>query len=277
MTIEEKIKENLEQFTKTEEKIYKYFLDNKRSIAFLSIQELSENLELGRASILRFANKLGFKGFAALKKEIINELKDDISPLDKFSVSLNEKAEKNFNINHIAEDEVKNINHLVNNFDQKKFNKAANLIMEAENIYIAGHGSSHYIAGLSAFLLQRVGYRAFHLNNSSLSFVEQLVNIRKDDLLIEFSFPPYFSNTTMAAEFAKKQKAGVISITNSVVAPVTKHSSVSLIVKTENQILTNSMTPIIVLLYTLIDEVAVKDKERSKNTIRKLISTREEN
>ncbi|MFA8343864.1 MAG: MurR/RpiR family transcriptional regulator, partial [Rhodothermaceae bacterium] len=167
--------------------------------------------------------------------------------------------------------------HLVNNFDQKKFNKAANLIMEAENIYIAGHGSSHYIAGLSAFLLQRVGHRAFHLNNSNLSFIEQLVNIRKDDLLIEFSFPPYFSNTTMAAEFAKKQKAGVISITNSVVAPVTKHSSVSLIVKTENQILTNSMTPIIVLLYTLIDEVAVKDKERSKNTIRKLISTREEN
>jgi len=274
MTIEEKIKENLDQFTKTEKKIYKFFLENKRSIAFLSIQELSENLELGRASVLRFANKIGFKGFAALKKEIINELKDDISPLDKFSVSLNKKAEKDFNINQIAEDEVKNINYLVNNFDQKKFNKAANFIMQADNIYIAGHGSSHYIAGLSAFLLQRVGYRAFHLNNSSLSFVEQLVNIRKKDLLIEFSFPPYFSNTTMAAEFAKKQKSKVVAITNSVVAPVTKHSTVSLTVKTDNQIFTNSMTPIIVLLYTLIDEVAVKDKERSRTTIKKLISTR---
>lgn len=276
MTIEDKIKENLDQFTKTEKKIYKYFLDNKRSIAFLSIQELSENLDLGRASILRFANKLGFKGFAALKKEIISELKDDITPLDKFNLTLDDNASKQFNVNQIAEDEVQNINYLLNNFDQKKFSKATDLIMKSENIYITGHGSSHYLAGLSAFLLQRVGYRAFHLNNSNLSFVEQLVNIRKNDLLIEFSFPPYFNETTLAAEFAKKQKSNVISITNSVVAPVTKHSNVALLVKTDNRIFTNSMTPIIVLLYALIDEVAVKDKKRSKNTIQKLISTRKE-
>lgn len=275
MTIEDKIKNQLSSFTKTEEKIYQYFLENKQSIAFLSIHELSEKLDLGRASILRFANKLGYKGFAALKKEIIEELKDDIAPLDKFNVNLNQNTPKHFSINQIAEDEVNNINNLLNNFDQKKFNKAANLIVKADNIYIAGHGSSHYLAGLTAFLLQRVGHRAFHLNNSSLSFVEQLVNIRENDLLIEFSFPPYFADTTQAAEFTKKQKSKVLSITNSIVSPITKHSNVSLLVKTDNRIFTNSMTPIIVLLYTLIDEVAVKDTKRSKDTIQKLISTRE--
>ena len=275
MTLEEKIKDKLSEFTRTEEKIYKYFLDNKQNIAFFSIQELAEKLGSGRASILRFANKLGYDGYASLKKEIIQELKDDISPLDKFNVSLDENTYEQISINQIAEDEVSNINNLLNNFDQKKFSKAANLIVKAANIYIAGHGSSHYLAGLSAFLLQRVGYRAFHLNNSSLSFVEQLVNIREKDLLIDFSFPPYFKDTTIAAEFAKKQKSKVLTITNSVVAPITKHSSVSLVVKTDNRIFTNSMTPVIVLLYTLIDEVAIKNTKRSKNTIKKLISARE--
>lgn len=277
MSLEEKIKEHLETFTKTEEVIYKYFLENKQSVAFISIQELAEQLNLGRASILRFANKLGYSGFAALKKEIIEELKDDISPLDKFGVSLSEDAAEHSNITQIAEDEVNNINFLINNFDKKSFNKAVNLIVKADNIYIAGHGSSHYLAGLSAFLLQRVGYRAFQLNNSNLSFVEQLVNIRPEDLLIDFSFPPYFAPTTAAAEFAKKQKSKVLSFTNSVVAPITKHSNVSLLVKTDNRIFTNSMTPIIVLMYSLIDEVAIKNKERSKHTINKVISSRGEN
>ncbi len=274
MSLEKRIKNNVNGFTKTEQKVLAYFLENKKSVAFLSIHELSEKLKLGRASILRFANKLGYDGYAALKKEIIEELKNDITPIEKFKVILDDKSVKHFSINQIAEDEVKNINHLINNFEEKKFNKAAQLISKAGNIYIAGIGLSHYMSGLTSYLLQRVGHRAFHLNNSSLSFIEQLVNLRSEDLLITFSFPPYSPGTIDAAEFAKKQDAKVISITNSVASPVTNYSDVYLQVKTENKNFTNSMTPLIVLIYTLLDEVAAKDKKRTMEAFDKLISSR---
>lgn len=274
MTLDERINKAQKKFTKTEKIFLQYLLENKQNIAFLSIHDLSDNLKMGKASIQRFANKLGLKGFAELKKEIIQEIKVEISPLEKFKTILDDKSIKHFTINQVAEDEVTNINTLLNNFDEKSFNDAVERIIQADIIYVAGIGVSHHLAGLTAYFLQRIGYKAFQLNFSSLSFTEQIINIKNTDLLITYSFPPYSPGTIQAAEFAKKQGAKVLTITNSLNAPVLGFTDTHFLVKTDNRSFTNSITPMIVLLYTLLDEVATKNKKRSAKAIKTLIKNR---
>jgi len=274
LNVLEQIKINIHNFSKTEKLIAEFVSANQEDIAFYSIQDLSKKLSIGRASIIRFTNKLGFDGYASFKKEIINELKSNIAPLENFKIQLDESTSDTFSINKIAKNEVSNINYTLNNLDNSSLSQAIEHIRNARNIYVAGMGVSTYLAGITSYLLRRIGCDAFHLNESGLTFVEQIINITKKDVLLVFSFPQYSEETIETAEFAKKQKAKIISITNSITAPVVKLASSNLLVKTDSKNFSNSLSPILVMIYGLINEIVIVDKKKSIKALDKMISTR---
>ncbi|MCF6270265.1 MAG: MurR/RpiR family transcriptional regulator [Melioribacteraceae bacterium] len=269
-----KIKSNLDVFTKTEKKIAHFIIENDKEIAFCSINDLSQKLNVGRASILRFASKLDYDGYTSLKKAIIIELKNDITPLEKYKISFQNNGKDFFAYNQIAQNEVENINYSINNLDRKSLDRSIKYILEARNIYVAGVNLSSYFAGIMSYLLQRIGMNSFSLSSSGSTLVEQIINISNKDLLIAFSLPDYSQGTIDTAKFAQKQKSKVISITNSITAPIIPFSNVNIVVKTESYFFSNSLTPLMVLIYGIIKELVGKDKTRSQTAIDKVISTR---
>ena len=62
-----KLKEMKEVFTKTEKKIAKYILGNLESIKGMRAKELGALIGISQPSIIRFAKKLGYKGFPEFK------------------------------------------------------------------------------------------------------------------------------------------------------------------------------------------------------------------
>lgn len=262
----------LESFSKSERCIADFFLEQQNDVAFLSIQEISKRLKVGRASIVRFAQKLGYDGFFSLKKDIKNHLKSSIAPLEKFRLAINGTSRGYTTISQIAENEVNNINWLLNNVDTKSFEKAIATISEANVIYTTGFNLSSFLAGITSYLLQRIGLKSFPTNLGGRSLDEQLININSNDVLIAFSLPPYSPETIKAAEFAKKQKCKVISFTNSLTAPIVSCSDVILNIKTDSKIFTNSFSATLVLLYSLVNEIAVHNKDRFKETVKKKFS-----
>ncbi len=273
-SIDNLIRSRLNEFTATEKKIANFFLDEQNEIAFLSIHDLADQLMVGRASIIRFANKLGFKGYLELRREISARLQKNITPLEKYKIMLNNPKKELNSINEIAENEVGNINFVLNNFDKKAFEHAVEIINKAKNVYIIGFNLSSFLAGITSYLMQRIGLRSFPVNLGGFSFLEQLVNVSKDDALIAFSLPPYSRETIEATDFARKQKCKIISFTNSFTSPIVALSDVTLRIQTDSKILTNSISSAIVLIYTLINELASKNKNHSMEVINKVISLR---
>lgn len=62
------------QFTKTDWKIVQYIKNNTDAFLSLSAQELASRIGISDASIIRFAQKVGFSGLSELKYIIQNEL-----------------------------------------------------------------------------------------------------------------------------------------------------------------------------------------------------------
>ena len=73
------IEENYITLTKTEKKIANFLLaDQNYLIINMTLQELSKELGLGEASIIRFCRKMGFRGFQDLKVSLaIENAKDE--------------------------------------------------------------------------------------------------------------------------------------------------------------------------------------------------------
>lgn len=268
-SLEDLIRSKQEGLTKREKMIAEYFLNHPNDIAFISIQELSERLSVGRASILRFTQKLGYNGFLALKNDVKRNVQTTIAPLENFRLKLKKIDTDISSITEIAKNEVQNINDTVNNFDTNNFNKAIKILSKAEIIYTTGYNLSSYLAGITSYLFQRIGLKTFPTNLGGRSVNEQLININSRDVLIAFSFPPYSEETIKAAKFAIKQKCKVIGFTNSLIAPINQYSNVVLEVKTDSNLFSNSFSSALVYIESLANEMVVHNKVRFTKTVQK--------
>jgi len=268
-SIEVLIRSKLETFSKREKVIANFFVEQLTDVAFLSIHDISNKLSVGRASIVRFSQKLGYDGFFALKQDIKNHLQSSIAPLERYQLALKNPSTSYTSMAQIAENEVNNINFIVNNFDKVSFEKAAKLIANSDIIYCTGYNMSSFVAGMLSYLLQRVGLKSFPTNLGGRSLEEQLINVGSNDVLVTFSNPPYSSETIKAAQFAKEQGCKVISFTNSIASPIVKYSDIVITVKSDSEILTNSFSAILVVLYALVNEIAIHNKVRFAQTVDK--------
>ena len=268
-SIEMLIRNNLDSFSKKEKEIANFFVEQLTDVAFLSIHDISKKLSVGRASIVRFANKLGYDGFYALKQDVKNHLQSSIAPLERYQLALKNPSSGYTTMSQIAENEVNNINFVVNNFDKLSFEKAAKLLAHADIVYCAGYNMSSFIAGMLSYLLQRIGLKSFPTTLGGRSLEEQLINIGTNDVLVTFSNPPYSPETITAAKFAQEQGCKVVSFTNSIASPIVKYSDIVISVKSDSEIFTNSYSALLVVLYALVNEIAIHNKVRFRKTVDK--------
>ena len=68
--IKEKITSKYNSLPKNQKKIADYFVNNFDKIPFVKVQDLSEATGASVASIVRFSQRAGFKGFSELRDSI---------------------------------------------------------------------------------------------------------------------------------------------------------------------------------------------------------------
>ncbi len=167
----------------------------------------------------------------------------------------------------IANQDIKNINETLQLINKEKFDAVIDLILRSDRVFTMGLGISYLLSQILSYQLNQVGIDSHFLRNDSSSFFDQILFLTNKDLLIAFSFSPYSVETIEAAKFAKDRKIKVVGITNKSSAPLTFHSTYSLIVKSENMLFTNSFSAISVLINAIATECAKKDKKRAEKIL----------
>jgi DNA-binding MurR/RpiR family transcriptional regulator len=269
------IQAQLGSFTPTERRIASYLLEETQEIALISVHELASRLHAGPASVVRVVRKLGYAGFAAMKTELREDIRNVSSPLVQFRLSLDRGLEPGLaEFRHIAEQEVRNIDNTLALLDKKAFAKAVRLLVEAKHTYTIGIGISAHLAGMVSFILRRIGLKADVIPHNGLHLTENLVALGKGDVLLAFSFPPYSGQTIEAAAMAKTQGVTVVGFTNRILAPIAEHCHVLLVAKTDTRLPTNSLSAPLLLVYGLISAIAARTRPRSLKTLEKTINLR---
>jgi DNA-binding MurR/RpiR family transcriptional regulator len=223
---------------------------------------------VSEASIVRFAQLLGYKGYKELKAEISTSLKNQISPTERFQRAVTEKEKIPDVLKFVAQNVINNIYDTVDSINTKEFSNVVDAIIRAQQVYCMGLEVSYHFARLMSFLLRNYAYNAHYLSMDFLHFQEQIAYLSKDDLLIAFSFSPYSRETVEAVTFAKKQKIPVVAFTDKKVAPIRQHATHCIQIKTDNITFTNSLGAVVVVMNAIITELNFRDKERTLNALK---------
>jgi DNA-binding MurR/RpiR family transcriptional regulator len=261
--IKVKIQNKFEELPRNQRKIANYFVDNFDKVSFLTVHDISLATSTSVASVVRFAQRIGFSGFSELREAIADSLQNHLSNLQDFSLLDKRKIEKDL-LTSVANLDIKNINDTLNIIERGVFDRSISMILNSNRIFTAGLGISYLLAEILAYQLNQVAIDATAFKNNYCPFSEQIPQLNKNDLIIMFSFPPYSKDTIEAAKIASEKKINLIAVTNKEASPITTFSKVNLIVHSENMLFTNSFAAISVLINALATAIALKNKSRTK-------------
>ncbi len=262
-----KIQNTYETLPKNQRKLADFFIENFDRIPFLNVQNISRETDASVASVVRFAQRVGFSGFSEMRVKIAEELQSRLEGSRIFPQLENLEDDT---LTSVANIDIKNINETLNLIDRGTFDQAVKLINNASCVYSAGLGISYLLSEILAYQLNQIGINALPFRNGSSLFLEQALFFKKDNILIVFSFPPYSRDTIDLAKYASEENIPVIAVTNREASPVTFYADVNLIVKSENMLYTNSFAAISVLINAISTESALQERERAERMLKSL-------
>jgi DNA-binding MurR/RpiR family transcriptional regulator len=265
--IKDKIKGKYNSLPRNHKKVADYFIDNFDRIPFLNVQDIAKSTGTSVASVVRFAQRVGFEGFSDLREAIADTFQDQINNKVIFPLFDKHTADEDL-LTEVANVDIANINNTLNIIERKTFDYVINRILKADRVFTAGLGISYLLAEILAYQLTQVGIDSTVLKHTHTVFHEQVLFMNKKDLLIVFSFPPYSKETVEVSAFSKEKGIDVISITNKQASPVTFHTKANLIVKSENMLFTNSFAAISVLINAIATACALKKKSRARKILK---------
>jgi len=254
------IKQHLDSLSRNQRLVAEYIINHLDAIPFTSIQELARLTETSVASVVRFTQTVGYKGFSDFKDSLADQVKHRLRREDFYQKLDGTES----SMAQVANQEILNINETIKNIHPDLMKKTIALIDSAEQVHTLGLGISNILAQLLAYELTQIGIRANTLLSGRLTLKEQVLSLTEKDLLIGFSYPPYSEETISALEFASEKNIPYIVVTNQLTAPSALQANLTLVASSENLLYTNSISAICVLINEITTGCAVQNKARTE-------------
>ncbi len=266
--IERAILELVPKLPPNQKKVADFFVEHLNLVALLPIKDVALRASVSEASIVRFAQMLGFRGYKELKDALSTTLKNQLSPTEYYQLAITEKEKTPDIFKLVAHNVITNINDTINSIDYTTFSNVVDSIIAAQHIYCLGMELSHQLSRLMTFLLRTYSYDAHALSVDFLQYREQIAYMKPEDLLIAFSFSPYSRETVEAISFAKARGIRSIAFTDKKTAPIREFATYCLQIKTDNIMFSNSLGAIVTVINAIIIELNFRDKERTLKALK---------
>lgn len=251
------------RLSKGQKLIAQYILNNYDKVAFMTACKLGETVGVSESTVVRFANALGYSGYPKLQAALQELIKNKLTTVQRVEMA-NDYSDENAIVNKILKSDMDNIRETLEEIDAEAFQDATNSLLKARKIYILGMRTSFVVAQYLGFYLGIILDNVHVVRMDMGDAFEQIVRISEDDVVIAFSFPRYSKKSFQLVKYAKEKGAHIISITDSLFAPVASVSNNTLIVKSNMASFVDSLVPAMSVANALAVSVGMKEKEDIK-------------
>ncbi|ESP93091.1 MULTISPECIES: MurR/RpiR family transcriptional regulator [Pseudoalteromonas] len=207
-----KIKALKPSLSQSEAKLADFTLKSGSKIRGLSSIELAKSAGVSQSSVVKFAQKLGYKGFPAFKLAVVDALNEQTQE----NTPLSNEIDQNDSIAHISEKLIANqqatlvATSKLNN--PELFEQAVQAIKGAKKVMVCAIGSTHTMAQDLTLKLQKLGVCAVtHVDE--LSAASYVATMGKDDLLICLSNSGVVKSMVKLAQQAKVNECQILALT----------------------------------------------------------------
>lgn len=222
--LNDRIKDKYDTMSKTQKKIANYILQNVTDASYLNVKKFSQLVGASEASIIRFCEFLGYKGFIDLKKELQRLSKQENSMRERVRRSYKAYGEKEVGVADVFHDDIRHVENTLAKLDMDNFFKACNEIVLADHIYIVAFRSASALGRFFQYYLNMALGNVTLISNDDCG-VDSITRATSQDVVIGITFSRYSSRTIQLMRYSGNKGCKQIAITDSAVSPIVRFSS----------------------------------------------------
>jgi DNA-binding MurR/RpiR family transcriptional regulator len=232
-----------------------HYLQTDSSALLLSnVGDLARAVGVSKATVVRFAKSLGYKGFPELRREIQQEMRRKLRAADRMEETFAELDNDENIFAKLIKRDIQLLEETLQAASFPDFHKAVEIIMRARKVFLIGLNASMALACLLHFRLVRVKKEAHWIFlTGGTSLLEQLAFMSKADVLIAIDFLQVPREVQTALQHAKKVEASILGITDFPTSPIARAADVCLYAKRGLHTTVNSLTP----AFSLVNALAI--------------------
>jgi DNA-binding MurR/RpiR family transcriptional regulator len=228
-------------------------LESPELIAFGSVRDLSSQLGMNNATVIRFAKSLGFSGYQELQTEVQEAY------LTRAGLR-NVRAETpGGDSNPVADtfaQQVTNLEIARQQFTDVDIDAVATAFLEAERIVVITTGSAVIPGLMLVRLLRHIGLRGELASGSAADQMIALYDISARDVVIGIGLWLTFDDTVRALTLARRKQARTIAIVGSATSPLGKLADVTIFAPAQGSSLTFSVVATLAVVEAVVASVA---------------------
>ncbi|EAZ98711.1 MurR/RpiR family transcriptional regulator [Marinobacter sp. ELB17] len=202
---EDRVNACLGQISPAEQRVARYFQDNREEVLIASASALAKQVGTSDATVVRAAKSLGFTGMEELRRTLAIELRRDTSPAGRLARTLSEVSGDPLSALNVTLDiHQKSLDDLRQNITPSLFQSSVRAIVDARRIFIFGIGPSSAIAEYFSIQLSRFGIDALSLTQTGLLLADGVQKFREGDLLAVFAYGRVYPELTVLLNQAEQ-------------------------------------------------------------------------
>ena len=264
------IQQKQSTFSKGQRHIAAFMLEHYDKAAYMTAAKLGALVGVSESTVVRFAIELGFNGYPELQQSLQELIRTKLTALQRIEIT-NDRIGDSDLLEKVLCSDIEKIKRTLEEIDRDSFNSAVDAMIGANMIYIIGMRSSSSLASFMYHYLSLVFPHVRLVRTTSGSEVfEQLLRISKGDVIIGISFPRYSKRIINALEYAKKQSAHVVAITDSVTSPIAASADDLLLAKSDMASFVDSLVAPLSIINALIVAIGKKKQNEIAETFDKL-------
>jgi len=218
------ISDALPNLTGTTQKVAQFILNWPQETINLTIAELSSRIGVSDASIVRFAQSLGYPGFHALRLRLAEDI---VSPMSIVHEDLTPDDGAATAVQKAMTVGLRSLEDTIRILDMPALEAAIQAICNARQIVLFASGNSIPIAMDLNFRLTKIGLQSYSVIDPTMQEMQASLTTPKD-VAIGISHTGSSKDTVHALALAKQHGAHTICITNHTGSPLTRHGDICL-------------------------------------------------
>lgn len=228
----------LEEMTPSEKKLAKMFRREYPQLAFDNLTGISEKAGVGKATVTRFVQRLGYLNFYEFSKTLRNEVMNHMdSPLQRLNL-MTQDAPSSSSPDQIfsrhLDAAISNLQRTKELHSGKDFATAVDLLADVKRpLFLMGAVSAEGLMSHFALLLSYFRDNVTLLNGNVSTIAHRITRLSPDAVLFAFSYDRYPKITGTTMRVFREAGCQTILVTERRSSPLLRHTTVPILVEAE--------------------------------------------
>lgn len=259
----DKLRQGLDGLTPKGRVLANYILQNPRSTVFLRTCELARECGVSEATVVRFVEQIGYRGYRDFIRALRDVLDTELTLPDRVELT-DMKGAEGERMGRVIRDEIQNLNRLYRSLDPESIRQAADMLRDANRVYVVGSRLSYTFAYYLGWSLTKIRSRVRILKGSDSTCIDWLTICDEPLLVVMIATSRYPNELLRLAKFVWRCGHTLMVIADSSLCPLGQFAHLELLAPCEHFPIVGSPSTISCLINCLIVELINRDGKALK-------------